>query len=128
MQRSMITTGAQFTSYDGFKAFCLNDLQMKDALPMHITASLMSSVVVASVASPMDVVRTRMLNSKSTPASVEVAAHSGSVLGRAAAAATAVFIAPPTVSAYAYAYTGTWDCMRQTFIKEGPRGFYKVRE
>lgn len=135
VQRAMITTGTQFTSYDQLKPLCAKWFHLSDGLPLHASASLLSSLVVATCASPTDVIRTRMMNSKKlTAAAAPLAATetkhdiNPSKL-RSTTPAVPLPSSTPASSAplvaYARAYTSTLDCIVQTFRSEGVRGFYK---
>lgn len=139
MQRAMITTCAQFVSYDYFKTLCRQSLHMEEGLKMHLVASMMSGVVVAALACPADVIRTRMMNSKRAAAAAASASASASSAAASSTAAalssvaastpssssSAPFPSAPVNSAYVYAYRNTGDAFVQTLRKEGLRGLYK---
>ena len=137
IQRAMVTTMTQFTAYDFFKgAVGVYVPGLGQGVAQHFVASMLAGVVVASAACPMDVMRTRMMNSKkmanAAAASATTAATVTTNLATAAASTTAASAvssaapasAPPS-AAFVYGYRSTWDCFTQTMRTEGPRGFYK---
>lgn len=120
IQRAMVTTMTQFTAYDFFKsAVGIYAPGLGQGVAQHFVASMLAGVVVASAACPMDVMRTRMMNSKKM---AQAAAASASNV--AAASTTAAASSPPS-AAFVYAYRSTFDCFAQTLRTEGVRGFYK---
>jgi hypothetical protein len=132
VQRAAITTALQFTCYDNFKSMLRDRAPwIPDGLPLHLSASLMAGMVVAVCACPVDVMRTRMMNSKKEAvvrAPLATNATAASLLASAAVPASGppvgTAIAPPT-AAYARAYHSTFDCLNATLRAEGVRGLYR---
>lgn len=60
--RAMLMTAGQLASYDTFKSMLLRNTNMKDNLTTHFTASILAGFVATSVASPVDVVKTRVMS------------------------------------------------------------------
>jgi dicarboxylate transporter 10 len=126
VQRAAVTTATQLTAYTTFKELLESHApHLGDGVLLHFSASMLAGVVVATCACPVDIMRTRMMNSKkaSQGASEVSPPSSGS--------------RPPTVGekvppplqrptrAYAKAYSSTLQCARDTLRIEGVRGFYK---
>ncbi|KAI9594843.1 mitochondrial carrier domain-containing protein [Syncephalis fuscata] len=63
VQRAAIMTCAQLTSYDFFKAQLLASPYFGESVWTHFGASLLSGLVATTVCSPVDVVKTRVMNS-----------------------------------------------------------------
>ncbi|KAF2796757.1 mitochondrial carrier [Melanomma pulvis-pyrius CBS 109.77] len=61
--RAALMNSSQLASYDMFKAFCTHTLSMPDDSRTYLAASLMAGITATTVCSPVDVVRTRMMNS-----------------------------------------------------------------
>lgn len=101
MQRAITVTIAQLCTYDTSKSILLRSptLGLKDDLKTHVLASLMTGVVVVALASPVDVVKTRVMNAQTRGAHVQSLAATN--------------------------YTGPLDCVKQIYRLEGIRGFYK---
>jgi len=60
--RALLMTASQLASYDAFKAICLTNLHMSDNMLTHFTASLAAGFVATTICSPVDVVKTRIMN------------------------------------------------------------------
>jgi solute carrier family 25 (mitochondrial dicarboxylate transporter), member 10 len=60
--RALLMTASQLASYDAFKALCLTNLHMSDNMLTHFTASLAAGFVATTICSPVDVVKTRIMN------------------------------------------------------------------
>jgi len=60
--RAAIMTAGQLASYDGIKRALIKHTPMGDSLTTHFTASFLASVVAATVTSPVDVVKTRVMS------------------------------------------------------------------
>jgi dicarboxylate transporter 10 len=60
--RAMLMTAGQLASYDTFKSMLLRNTNMKDNLTTHFSASIMAGFVATSIASPVDVVKTRIMS------------------------------------------------------------------
>ncbi|KAI8069689.1 mitochondrial carrier domain-containing protein [Gongronella butleri] len=61
-QRAVLITVSQMTSYDEFKMMLLKHLQWQNGLMTHFSASLLAGLVATTVCSPLDVVKTRIMN------------------------------------------------------------------
>ena len=62
VQRAAIGTSAQISSYDHTKHWLINDWQMHEGIRLHIVAAMVSGFVTAFVMSPVDLVKTRVMN------------------------------------------------------------------
>ncbi|XP_028802240.1 mitochondrial uncoupling protein 4-like [Neltuma alba] len=62
VNRAMIVTASQLTSYDQFKEMILGKGLMKDGLGTHVTASFAAGFVAAVASNPVDVIKTRVMN------------------------------------------------------------------
>ncbi|KAK3902426.1 mitochondrial carrier domain-containing protein [Staphylotrichum tortipilum] len=60
--RAAAMTASQLASYDVFKRTLLRLTPMKDGLATHFTASFLAGVVAATVTSPIDVIKTRVMS------------------------------------------------------------------
>lgn len=60
--RAILMTSSQLASYDAFKQLCLNTLGMPDNIVSHFAASLSAGFVATTVCSPVDVIKTRIMN------------------------------------------------------------------
>jgi dicarboxylate transporter 10 len=60
--RAMLMTAGQLASYDTFKGMLLRNTNMKDNLTTHFSASIMAGFVATSIASPVDVIKTRIMS------------------------------------------------------------------
>ncbi|XP_064651776.1 mitochondrial substrate carrier family protein ucpB-like [Lineus longissimus] len=65
VQRAAILTATQIPSYDHTKHTILNHGWMGEGVPLHLTASMIAGFVTASTTSPVDVIKTRIMNQKS---------------------------------------------------------------
>lgn len=95
VQRAAILTASQIPSYDHTKHTILNAGLMKEGPQLHIVCSMVAGLVTAFATSPVDVVKTRVMNQKKDK-------HG-----------------KPLV------YRNTWDCIVKTVRSEGPLGLYK---
>ena len=64
VQRAAILTAAQIPSYDHTKHYLLEKGFFVEGLKLHIVSSLIAGLVTAIVTSPVDVVKTRVMNEK----------------------------------------------------------------
>lgn len=62
VQRAAILTATQIPSYDHMKHTLINHEIMKEGVPLHIVSSFTAGFFAASTTSPVDVVKTRMMN------------------------------------------------------------------
>ncbi|EOO00077.1 putative mitochondrial dicarboxylate carrier protein [Phaeoacremonium minimum UCRPA7] len=62
--RAMFMTAGQLASYDTFKRMLLTMTPMGDNLATHFTASFLAGVAAATITSPVDVVKTRVMSAK----------------------------------------------------------------
>ncbi|KAF4452049.1 putative dicarboxylate carrier protein [Fusarium austroafricanum] len=61
--RAMFMTAGQLASYDVSKSLLLQYTPMEDNLKTHFTASFIAGLVAATVTSPIDVIKTRVMSS-----------------------------------------------------------------
>ncbi|KAJ6843367.1 putative mitochondrial uncoupling protein 5 [Iris pallida] len=64
VNRAMIVTASQLSTYDQVKETLLRKGAMGDGLGTHVAASLAAGVVAAAASNPVDVVKTRVMNMK----------------------------------------------------------------
>ncbi|WCJ31966.1 uncoupling protein 5 [Euphorbia peplus] len=64
VNRAMLVTASQLSSYDQFKEMILEKKLMKDGLGTHVMASFAAGFVAAVVSNPVDVIKTRVMNMK----------------------------------------------------------------
>ena len=62
--RAVLMTASQLASYDLFKKELLERFKMHDDLYTHFSASFMAGFVATTVCSPVDVIKTRVMSSK----------------------------------------------------------------
>lgn len=70
--RAAIMTSSQLASYDTFKHMLMKQTPMGDTLSTHFTASFLAGVVAATVTSPVDVVKTRVMSASGNHGIIEV--------------------------------------------------------
>ncbi|KAG0209303.1 Mitochondrial dicarboxylate transporter [Mortierella sp. GBA30] len=63
MNRAILMTSSQLVSYDGFKRQLLATPWFHDNLATHFASSLLAGLVATSVCAPVDVLKTRIMNS-----------------------------------------------------------------
>lgn len=68
--RNSVVNAAELVCYDTFKEFLLNHGLFRDGLPCHISAAFGAGFCATVVSSPIDVVKTRYMNSTSQYSSV----------------------------------------------------------
>jgi len=68
--RAAAMSAAQMASYDVFKSALVRRAGLRDALPCHLAASFLAGVVAATVTSPIDVVKTRVMSASGGGAGV----------------------------------------------------------
>lgn len=61
--RAAVMTASQLASYDVFKRMLLDYTPLKDNLTTHFSASFLAGLVAATVTSPIDVIKTRVMSS-----------------------------------------------------------------
>lgn len=64
VKRAAIVTGTQIPSYDHLKHSLLNYGLMSEGLRLHMVSSMGAGLAVALVSSPVDVIKTRLMNQK----------------------------------------------------------------
>eukprot|EP01065_Artemidia_motanka_P017031 TRINITY_DN205_c0_g2_i2.p1 TRINITY_DN205_c0_g2~~TRINITY_DN205_c0_g2_i2.p1 ORF type:complete len:330 (+),score=93.25 TRINITY_DN205_c0_g2_i2:93-992(+) len=96
--RGCLVTAGQFTTYDVAKRKLLADYGYTDCPRTHVLASTVAGTVSALIVNPLDVVKSRMMQSRSVPVS-----------------------APTSLKTY----TSDGNCAAETWRTEGVRGFYK---
>ncbi|XP_071960467.1 mitochondrial substrate carrier family protein ucpB-like isoform X2 [Antedon mediterranea] len=64
VQRAIVVTATQTAGYDHTKHTILNAGLMKEGGALHITASMIAGFMVAVTSSPVDVIKTRIMNQK----------------------------------------------------------------
>lgn len=60
--RAALATTAQLASYDATKAWLMKRLAVEDSLGMQLSASFVAGLTAATVTSPLDVVKTRLMS------------------------------------------------------------------
>ena len=98
VMRGCLVTAGQFTTYDTAKSALINRFNMADGTRTHLMASTCAGIVSTLIVNPLDVVKSRMMQSSNIPKS----------------GCTTLIN-----------YTSDWDCVKQTYKFEGVRGFYK---
>ena len=63
VMRNSVINAAELASYDQFKQMCLG-WGMKDGLPMHFICAMGAGFVACCIGSPVDVLKTRIMNRK----------------------------------------------------------------
>lgn len=63
--RAAVTTASQLASYDVTKRFLIRNMYMEDTLMTHLSASFLAGLTAATVVSPIDVIKTRIMSSRS---------------------------------------------------------------
>ncbi|KAG0320935.1 Mitochondrial dicarboxylate transporter [Linnemannia gamsii] len=69
MNRAILMTSSQLVSYDGFKRQLLSTPWFKDNLATHFASSLLAGLVATTVCAPLDVLKTRIMNSSGSSTS-----------------------------------------------------------
>ncbi|KAF9971443.1 Mitochondrial dicarboxylate transporter [Actinomortierella ambigua] len=69
MNRAILMTSSQLVSYDGFKRQLLATPWFKDNLVTHFASSLLAGLVATTVCAPLDVIKTRIMNSSGASSS-----------------------------------------------------------
>ena len=64
VQRAMVVTATQVTTYDHTKHTILNHGWMVEGPKLHIVSSMIAGFMVAVTSSPVDVIKTRVMNQK----------------------------------------------------------------
>ncbi|KJE94854.1 solute carrier family 25 [Capsaspora owczarzaki ATCC 30864] len=64
LQRAVLMTAAQLATYDQTKQFLMEQYGCKDTVLTHLYASMASGFVATVVTQPVDVIKTRIMNSK----------------------------------------------------------------
>mmetsp|Transcript_22299 Transcript_22299/g.54465 ORF Transcript_22299/g.54465 Transcript_22299/m.54465 type:complete len:298 (+) Transcript_22299:132-1025(+) len=96
--RGLAVTTAQFSTYDQAKEAIMARTALGDTLRTHFAASLCAGLIAAVVSTPLDVVKSRTMNSS-------VSGEQHGVPG--------------------VRYTSGWNCFTQVVRAEGVRGLYK---
>ena len=60
--RNSVINACELASYDQFKQIAINDLGFPDRLPTHTMCAFLTGLVVVVVGSPVDVLKTRVMN------------------------------------------------------------------
>ncbi|KAF0292325.1 Kidney mitochondrial carrier protein 1 [Amphibalanus amphitrite] len=107
-QRAAVIVGVELPLYDFFKRYFIQNDIMGDSTGNHFASSLLSSLGGAVASTPIDVLRTRMMNQRAL-------LHAGP----AAAAAASEGVVP------AHFYRSSLDCLYKTVRYEGCRALYK---
>jgi dicarboxylate transporter 10 len=66
--RAAAMTASQLASYDVFKRLLIRHTPMRDNMATHFTASVLAGVVAATVTSPIDVIKTRIMSASNKTA------------------------------------------------------------
>lgn len=62
VNRAMLMTASQLGSYDVFKSMLIVSFNFRDGFTTHFFSSLLAGLVATTVCSPLDVVKTRLMN------------------------------------------------------------------
>ncbi|CAG8454908.1 2004_t:CDS:2 [Funneliformis mosseae] len=65
MNRAILMNSSQLASYDQFKQMLLSTKFFKDNIITHFTCSVLAGLVATTICSPVDVIKTRVMNSSS---------------------------------------------------------------
>jgi len=95
-QRAALLTASQLSSYDHVKYFLLRNTPLTEGGLLHFSCSIVAGLVSAITTSPVDLIKTRIMNMK----------------GKAEGKATII-------------YKNSWDCLIKTIQHEGVFGLYK---
>ncbi len=117
MASSLVTarTLPQVGSYDHVKQLILRRGWLHDGFAAHCAASMAAGAVAAVATSPVDVVKTRIMNQAAgATAAAAAAAASGAGTGASAGSAASVV-----------QYRSTWHCIVLIARSEGLFGFFK---
>ncbi|XP_045199452.1 kidney mitochondrial carrier protein 1-like [Mercenaria mercenaria] len=102
-QRAAIVVGVELPAYDMIKRYLLNHEIMGDTKSNHFTSSFIAGLAGAIASTPVDVVKTRLMNQRKLKASVII--NGG--------------VAVPAI------YTSSLHCLTQTVKTEGVMALYK---
>ncbi|XP_072175418.1 mitochondrial substrate carrier family protein ucpB-like [Diadema setosum] len=102
VQRAMILTAAQIPTYDHTKHTILNHGWMAEGMKLHLVSSMASGFMTAFTTSPVDVIKTRVMNQK-----IRVVQSTHGTLK------------------HECLYRGSLDCLLKTLRAEGLYGLYK---
>ena len=72
VQRAAIITASQIPSYDHTKHTLLNNQYMHEGFRLHLVSSMVAGLVCATVTSPVDVIKTRMMNQRVVGSNAEL--------------------------------------------------------
>ncbi|CAI2184342.1 9155_t:CDS:2 [Funneliformis geosporum] len=72
MNRAILMNSSQLASYDQFKQMLLSTKFFKDNIITHFTCSVLAGLVATTICSPVDVIKTRVMNSSSEAKSILV--------------------------------------------------------
>uniref|UniRef100_A0A2P2I1V7 Kidney mitochondrial carrier protein 1-like n=2 Tax=Hirondellea gigas TaxID=1518452 RepID=A0A2P2I1V7_9CRUS len=131
-QRAGVIVGVELPMYDWCKLYFISN-GLPDAASTHFMSSFIASLGGAIASTPIDVVRTRLMNqrrllycdsqlTKAPAITGAVPAAAGVLPGAAAAAANTTTAASASSSYY---YKGGVDCLMQTVRQEGAMALYK---
>jgi len=70
--RAILMTGSQIASYDIFKGYCMSKLNMPDNFHTHCAASACAGLLATTVCSPVDVIKTRIMNDKAQGSAMRI--------------------------------------------------------
>ena len=60
--RNSVINAAEIASYDQYKQICLQNIGMPDSLITHLTCAMAAGFTACIVGSPVDVLKTRIMN------------------------------------------------------------------
>lgn len=95
VQRAVVLSGTQIPAYDHAKHFFLDAEWLKEGILLHGVSAFVAGFVATSIASPVDIVRTRYMNQ------------------------------PKSSTGKPLIYSGTLDCIYKTVRHEGLLALYK---
>ncbi|KAK9718169.1 hypothetical protein K7432_005686 [Basidiobolus ranarum] len=70
--RAMLITSGQIASYDAFKMLLLDRIGMTDGIKAHLASSLLAGLVATTVTAPVDVIKTRVMNSHTNDSAISI--------------------------------------------------------
>ena len=62
--RNSVINAAELASYDQYKQMVLASGFLRDGIPCHLTCATMAGITACIVGSPVDVLKTRVMNAK----------------------------------------------------------------
>ncbi|KAJ8301792.1 hypothetical protein KUTeg_020779 [Tegillarca granosa] len=111
VKRAAVLTATQIPCYDHTKHTLLNHELMKEGAPLHVVSSMVAGFITALSTSPIDVVKTRIMNQKSGQLKYGLTDN--------------IPLFSLSTGTANKKYTSAFDCFYKTIAQEGPLGLYK---